>query len=261
MMRARAFVTHKANESFNDCHDRFCINPATGSVAVCDGMSQSLFPKYWAEIIAGRYTSQRDWKPTRENLKELSSLWRFKVYNRIAEMKSQGISTWRVENMLADGLSAGATLVGIRIDGSNWSCDVLGDSCMIILEGYRIKEIYSSMDTEQFDSYPDYYDSDPLKGGKGELRTLSGTLPVSDLYHRILLVTDAIGEFLSKLRGSKNEETFIRDLLNVESSGEFEILVEWWRQNGMHNDDTTLVILSFEKSDAEPFKIQEEWVW
>ena len=74
-MRARAFITQKEAESVADCQDRFSINPATGSVAVSDGMSQSLFPKYWAEILADRYTAERDWFPTRENVQALAPFW------------------------------------------------------------------------------------------------------------------------------------------------------------------------------------------
>ena len=82
-MRARAFITQKEAESVADCQDRFSINPATGSVAVSDGMSQSLFPKYWAEILADRYTAERDWFPTRENVQALAPFWMEKVRKRL----------------------------------------------------------------------------------------------------------------------------------------------------------------------------------
>ena len=59
-MRARGFVVPKACEQSSDCQDRFSINAETGSAAVCDGMSQSFFPKYWAEILAARYVADKD---------------------------------------------------------------------------------------------------------------------------------------------------------------------------------------------------------
>ena len=39
-MRARAFITQKANEQVSDCQDRFSINAVTGSAAVCDGIRE-----------------------------------------------------------------------------------------------------------------------------------------------------------------------------------------------------------------------------
>ena len=163
-MRVRAFIVQKQAESEADCQDRFSINPVTGSVAVSDGMSQSLFPKYWAEILAGKYTSERDWFPSRENVRELAPLWKERVDARLEEMRLEGANTWRAENMLLDGYSAGATLVGLRLNGNHFRCDVLGDSCLFILWKGQIYDMFSSMD--DFGNYPDYYDSDQKKPGK-----------------------------------------------------------------------------------------------
>ena len=91
-MRARGFIVPKACEQAADCQDRFSINAATGSVAVCDGMSQSFFPKYWAEILASRYTADRDWFPSPENTAALSSLWRERVEGRLARFREAGVA-------------------------------------------------------------------------------------------------------------------------------------------------------------------------
>ena len=255
-MRARAFVLQKEAESEADCQDRFSINPATGSVAVSDGMSQSLFPKYWAEILADRYTAEREWFPTRENVQALAPFWMEKVRKRLEECRALGKEPWRAENMLAAGASAGATLVGLRIGTEGkWNCDILGDSCLVELEGDHIKEIYSSMD--HFDNYPDYFDSNPEKPGKGEVRTITGTwAPKTTL----MLVTDALGAFLASIKGETEEPARIRELLSVDSADEFRIIVQYWRQEGMHNDDTTMVVVTDDYHDGT-LKRQEEWVW
>ena len=259
-MRVRAFITQKEAESVADCQDRFSINPATGSVAVSDGMSQSLFPKYWAEILVDRYTAEKDWFPTRENVKALAPFWMEKVRKRLAELRALGRDPWRSENMLATGASAGATLAGLRLGTEGkWTCDVLGDSCLVELEGDHIKEIYSSMD--HFDNYPDYFDSNPDKTGKGEVRTVSGEWHLPEEPKKtLLLVTDALGAFLASIKGKREETARIRELLSVESADEFKILVQYWRKDGMHNDDTTMVVVTDDRYD-EAFKRQEEWVW
>ena len=194
-MKARAFKVHKQAESEADCQDRFSINPLTGSAAVSDGMSQSLFSKYWAEILAGKYTSDRDWLPSRENIRALSPLWRERVDARLEEMRMEGASTWRAENMLHEGYSAGATLVGLRLEWNHFSCDVLGDSCLIILLNGHVFNIFSSMD--DFGNYPDYYDSAPEKPGKGEPRRFEGVVSPGMTF---LLVSDPLAAYLSANR-------------------------------------------------------------
>ena len=162
-MRARGFIVPKACEQVTDCQDRFSINPATGSVAVCDGMSQSFFPKYWAEILAEQYTREKGWFPSPERVAALCPSWKQRVESRLDRFRAANIDPWRSEMMLREGCSAGSTLVGVRVDGSRWQCDVLGDSCLAVVEGNRIEEICSSMDTARFDNYPDYFDR-----GKGK---------------------------------------------------------------------------------------------
>ena len=76
----------------------------------------------------------------------------------------------------------------------------------------------------------------------------------------LLLVTDALGAFLASIKGKAEERLRIRELLGVESTDEFKILVQYWRKDGMHNDDTTMVVVTDEHHD-EAFKRQEEWVW
>ena len=258
-MRARAFIVPKGAESDNDCQDRFSINAATGSVAVSDGMSQSLFPKYWAEILADRYTSERDWFPSHENVRALSQIWREMVEARLEAMRRNGINTWRTENMLADGMSAGATLVGVRTTDTGWECNVLGDSCLVVVKEDRIDVIHSSMDTGSFGNYPDYYDSDPAKPGKGEVATFDGHWAKG---LTLLLVSDPLAAYLASVRGSDKEAVCIRELLSVESADEFKILVDYWRKKGMHDDDTTMAVVTndYEWMDSL-FLRQAEWVW
>lgn len=239
-MNARAFMLPKGAESAADCQDRYSFHIENGAAAVSDGMSQSLFPKYWAEILAEKYTSKKDWFPSRENVQQLAPLWREKVDDRLAELRSQGIGTWRAENMLADGWSAGATLVGLRLSERRWRCDVLGDSCLVVVHKGRIQDICSSMDTSCFDNYPDYFDSDSAKPGKGEVNTIEGERKKG---MKFLLVSDPLAAYLSSVRNSAQERTRINELLCVESSEGFERLVESWRKEGMHDDDTTLMVV------------------
>ncbi|MDE6786547.1 MAG: hypothetical protein K2J46_05880, partial [Muribaculaceae bacterium] len=173
-MLIRAFITHKEAEYFTDCQDRFSINPDTKSIALSDGMSQSIFQKYWAEILVNKYTSDPNWYPDLNSVRNLSPLWKEKVKDYIDKQKAEGKNPWRLERNLSDGLSAGATFLGIRFDGDKWQCQILGDSCFVKIHDNQIEDIFSSQDASSFNNYPDYYDSNPQKDGKGDLFTERG---------------------------------------------------------------------------------------
>lgn len=245
-MLVSAFITHKKAERFKDCQDRFSVNPDTKSIAVSDGMSQSIFQKYWAQILSEKYTSAADWVPNRESVRELSPIWYDKVNSYLDDEEKAGRNPWRAKGSIARGLSAGATIVGVRFNNDEWVCDVLGDSCFILVRESHIEKLITSEDVEAFDSYPDFYDSNPKKIGKGTLKTETGKLLPGDM---ILLVSDPFSDFLLKNKGTGNESVLVDRLSGVNSHEEFETVVAEWRDLGMHNDDSTLVIIKQDKSE------------
>jgi len=54
-MEIRAFIYHKEAEKYSDCQDYFEISSQNNRIAVSDGMSQSIYPQWWAEILAKAY--------------------------------------------------------------------------------------------------------------------------------------------------------------------------------------------------------------
>lgn len=239
-MLISAFITHKKAETFKDCQDRFSVNPATKSIAVSDGLSQSIFQKIWANQLVHTYTDKFDWVPNMESVKELAPIWKNKVEEFIKSEEDKGNNPWRAKNSLAENRSAGATILGIRFQEQSWTFDVLGDSCLILINNNHIEEIITSEIKESFDNYPDYYDSNPEIGGKGELKTGRRYWNVGEA---ILLVSDPFADFLSKNKGTDKEILLVDKILGINSHEEFEGLVEEWRKLGMHNDDSTLVII------------------
>lgn len=203
-MKLKAFITHKRAETFSDCQDRFDVNIDTKSIAVSDGMGSTWQQKIWAQLLVDAFTDSTDWFPTRETIKPLCKSWRNKVIDYIDQLKERprtGIQQkeiklldaliYRNERGLALGYSAGATFVGIRFEKNLWKGSVLGDSCLIEWDG-SIAKFYTSQDVEEFDSYPDYFDSDELKQGKGTPKDISGTLEKGGY---LLLVSDPFSDF------------------------------------------------------------------
>ena len=248
-MKIRAFITHKKAEKFADCQDRFGVNADTKSLAVSDGMGASWQQKIWAQILVEEFTKSKDWLPTSESIKPLCSLWRKKVEESIEHLKETNAPQniiFRNERSLAEGRSAGATFVGIRFLSNEWTGSVLGDSCLIDWNG-KEAIFYTSQDGDEFDSYPDYFDSDENKTGKGTPLIINGTL-TKDTH--LLLVSDPFSDFLLEKKKQDSIAEYINQLLSISNHEDFENLVDDWRKAGMHNDDTTLVIVRENGKDA-----------
>ena len=264
-MNIRAFITHKLAENYSDCQDRFGVNEDTKSIAVSDGMGSTWQQKIWAQLLVDSFTGSSDWLPTKETIKPLCESWRNKVIDYIEQLKKRprtgGIQQreiklldaqiYRNERGLALGYSAGATFVGIRFEKNLWNGSVLGDSCLIEWNGSEAK-FHTSQDVEAFDSYPDYFDSDELKQGKGTPKAISGTLDKGDY---LFLVSDPFSDFLFEHYKQGDVAEYMQQLLRLSSHEAFEALVDEWRKAGMHNDDTTLVIV--EPDDSDDFSIEE----
>lgn len=246
-MIVRAYLTHKKSEHFSDCQDRFGVNADTKSIAVSDGMGSTWQQKIWAQILVDTFTQQQDWLPNKETIKPLCHEWKEQVVAFIQKLKEANAPEnmiFRNERSLAEGRSAGATFVGIRFQDNNWNGCVLGDSCLVEWDGAEAV-FHTSQDVDEFDSYPDYFDSHTDKEGRGNPRTIKGTIANGSL----LLVSDPFSDFLLEHKKQGDIAVYINQILELSSHEEFENLVDKWRNAGMHNDDTTLVIVQNDGKD------------
>ena len=249
-MKIRAYITHKPSERHADCQDRFAIGCDTKSVAVSDGMGSTWQQKIWAELLVERFTKENDcWEPYIDTIKPLCKEWRLRVKDYIQQLKNEkepiNIIN-RNERCLVEGRSAGATFVGIRFNNRQWSGVVLGDSCLIEWDG-NDATFYTSQKIETFDNYPDYFDSDENKSGKGEPRPIHGELTEKKL---LLLVSDPFSNFLLQKSKVGTIKEYISNILAVETHDNYETLVMDWRSEGMPNDDSTLIIIEYDKEEV-----------
>ena len=247
-MKIRAFITHKEAEHFRDCQDRFGININTKSVAVSDGMGSTWQQKIWAETLVDRFVTDSSWVVSHDSVKELSPIWKKGVQDFIQHLKDTHAKEnliYRNERNLHEGKSAGATFVGLRFDKSHWRCSVLGDSCLIEVSPRNVL-FYTSQEGDKFDSYPDYFDSDCQKEGHGIPKFFDGELTKEIT---LFLVSDPFSEFLLERKKDGSIGPYLKELYCVSNHDDFEKLVSSWRDAGMHNDDSTLVIIESDGSD------------
>lgn len=239
-MKIRAFITHKMCEQYADCQDRFCINEDNRYIALSDGMSQSIFPDYWAEILAEQYA--KEGHCDEEDRKRLCNLWMQRVIKYRNEQIELGKDPWKLDNFLASHKGAGATICGVRFENAtDWKGDVLGDSCIIkVNTKVWTIEILTS-EEKAFDSFPDFYDSFAEKPGRGTIKPFEGCISPDDI---ILLVSDPFSEYFYK--NKEQIEELVGQILRLTNHEDYCKLVDDWRVKGMHNDDSTLCIIEFD---------------
>lgn len=241
-MKIKGFITHKIAEKYEDCQDYFAINTEKGRLAISDGMSQSIFPQWWAEELVCAYVDNA-WVPSQNDLESLREKWNRRVHGFLEAQKQEGKPTWMLENCLIEKRGAGATLCGVCFENeTDWKGYVLGDSCLIeVASNNKIVKLERSKE-EAFNNNPDYFDS--IVGGKGNVKKIQGSLEEGV---KLLLVTDALAEFLYTQKEKGNEAEYVHQLLQLESHDEFCRLIENWRvSNHLHNDDTTLLIVEYD---------------
>lgn len=240
-MVIKAFIYHKRAEKYSDCQDCFGINAQNNRIAVSDGMSQSIFPQWWAKILVDDYLENGhiplDILPLQEKWQQML-LTEIRTRDQEAKINPKR-DPWRLKNLLAEKSGAGATICGLTLGDKEWSCECLGDSCVITINNDYTLKIYTSQEGK-FGNHPDYFDS--FRTGRGEPinkkidRDVKAILVVTDPFAELFQIHETDWQFIK----SRFDE--LQSLTNHES---FTKLVEKWRNEfGMHNDDSTLVLVT-----------------
>ena len=240
-MKIRGFITHKRAESYLDCADYFAIDLKDRKIAVSDGISQSFSPSEWSRILVQSYINNK-WEPG-QDLKPLQSQWLEEVRANLTKLQKQGAVTYMMENMIDERESAGATFCGLSFkkESYDWVCNVIGDSALVKLSRESI-DIFSSQNGT-FNNRPDYFDSYASQS-VGELKSFQGQLQKGEV---LFVVSDPLSELFQKSLENKTEKQIIEKILSVRNQNDFCGMVESLRTDfGMHNDDTTLVIVEYD---------------
>lgn len=243
-MKVKAFLCQHKNEGIKDCEDRFCINKDTKSIAVADGMSQSFLPAYWADLLCRNFCLQKEWKPTHESVQKLEPLWE-KLRDKYLENEEENNNpfAYLIRNQIAEKASAACTFVGVRIIKKHkLQYNILGDSSLVIFRNKKLKkEDIISTHTGSFDNFPEFFDSNHLRGGKGDPKEGTIEYKKDDV---ILLVSDPFSDYFYEKTGKGEDcSELLQEILDVKEHEGYEKMIEEWRKNGMHNDDSTLVVL------------------
>lgn len=249
-MKIRGFITHKLSESFSDCQDRFRVNRDTKSIALSDGMSQSFLQAKWADLLCKEFTDSEKWEPSDDNaLKGIREEWRKQRDEHLLMQEKAGNPyAYLIRNAIRNNNSAGATFLGIRFDTERFEYWVLGDSCLIHIKNRKIESIEYIISSQEgeFNAFPDFLDSHPDKKSKGAIKHGTISLLEGDI---LLLVSDPFSDFFyEKVKSGETCENYISQIISLESHDDFEKLVSDWRNAGMTNDDSSLIIVEYDNN-------------
>lgn len=246
-MIIRAFSCPKRCEQAEDNQDCYKVAEDSRALALSDGMSQSLFPREWAELLVKRFCEDDTWSLEEKDLVEERAQWLHEAERR--QRSAEPRVARRIGNALQQGQGAGATLVGLRFTGGDaWEAYALGDSSLVrVGSRYKLLELWNSQGG-RFDNTPDYFDALSASGA-GSPSQCRGTLAEGEY---LLLVSDPIGALLDRLEEDKHPEV-LRRLCTLEDENTFRDYVERLRtEYEMTDDDTTLLIVTLGESAVSP---------
>lgn len=234
----REFWSAKRGNEPGMWEDAYAIGPCGTVVAVCDGASDGIFARGWAQRMAQQFVNARPDLSRRTNLVQWITSAREEWRNAINYPKLR-----LTQQIKVDDVGAAATLIGLEFDSPDaeglrrWKSTSVGDACLFQIRSADEWLSFPIVAADQFTSAPSL-----LRTKKGlappPVSFATGTCRPGDLF---LLATDAVSARLisNAADGPIDWERYSR-LEPEEWQAEFDLL----RDSGkLVNDDCTLLVL------------------
>lgn len=240
-MQINSFITHKRGASVNSIQDSIAIDVEKGRFALSDGVSDSVLPEIWADILTHAYISVDDIQQfPPEGLQQV-----------FLSQKDTYVSTLDREQRYIQKLiekhfqTGAATFVGIELHKDVLSWQVIGDSCLFVMPDDEPLQCICSnpshIDEEgqlivEFDNFPHQIHSDGSMHGKW----IKGNRPFKT--GCILMMSDAMSAWFVRQLNQGNSPL---DQLNaITDNDDFESFVEeQCRQGSLESDDESVIII------------------
>lgn len=228
-------------------------NLSAARFSISDGVSQSYMSGIWADLLVSNYVNSslssgtEYYDSLKGQIKKLGEQWEEKT--KIIEESANEISKKRLESSRKDHPYAAATFAGITINSDKIFYDVLGDSCIFIINRDSDIKVLSTISKDgMFDPYPDYITSKATLRGKWH----SGVETIREGF--VFMMTDALSEWFINLL--KEDHLFAQKLWHIHSHAEFEYLllkernriIEKEKRFALKDDDCALIMLKIPKN-------------
>ena len=255
-MRVKSFITHKRGQTFSSIQDSIAINEEKCRFALSDGVSDSVLPEIWANILTNSFINVDNVElfPTVDMQNEF--LLRKEAY--ISNLDREALYLFKlIEKRFRTG---SATFIGIELNNNILSWQIIGDSCLFLVhEGQPVQCICSNpvvIDKNghisvKFDNYPNQIHSDGTLCGewiKGSCSFTNGCL---------LMMSDAMSAWFIDQYNKGNDPQ--KQIDSLEDNNEFEIFVNNLCQCGLlESDDESVIILNIDDSSNYPQTINDD---
>jgi len=248
--------------SFPYCENQFtCIEalPDTGTYrcAVCDGATDSVFSKQWAEILATGYG-------TNEWAEELSAASLERAQTEWKDFVSKQELPWYAEEKVQ--LGAFSAFVGLTLfnESQQWRAVAVGDSCLFHTRNGQVVDAFPITKSSDFNNFPLLLASLPEKNeGVFEKKCVrpDGHWQSGDVF---MLMSDALACWFLRSVEDGYGEKLVEWLTNLELHDEFAEVVRIQRGQtsadgsaNMRDDDVTLARIRVSSSTA-PLPVSAE---
>lgn len=225
--------------------DRWAFSEQNGTLALCDGASESFDSSVWAQILADKYVLDPAVTPA----------WLSDALAEYVARHDFAAMSWSRQASYERG--SFSTLLGAQHIPGNRTVEILavGDSLAVLADGNRFVSSWPYSVPESFKDRPTLFatlsehntfvsDADfwTMRGTHFDLGALESP--------RLVCVTDALGEWL--LRQTQSGGDGLVRLLALATEEELVNLVVEERATGrMRVDDSTLMVTAFDKG-GEP---------
>lgn len=225
--------------------DCFIVNEEKQRIVVCDGASESFDSKTWAQLLAQKFSDDPAINP--DWVEEAVS-----TYNA-----SYDANTLSWSKQAAFERGSFTTLLGVEINKVRECIEIfaIGDSVAILVEGDSVAASWPYSKPEQFDERPSLLSTAPHLNGfvseEGFYTQRQVSWDIKRCVNPILLcMTDALGQWVLRMIQEQNEAW--KQLLIMDTVEQLSSLVLSQRAaKKMRTDDSTLVIIRFDKDSAE----------
>ena len=245
-------VSSSDKETISKCQDSFSVNTQTATFAVADGVSQSLYPDIWAEILTKNYTdSPHDFFVSDENNNKILTGILSDKYNEAFQKRYDSLLPQEQKNVNVKRIKTpypAATFVGVKIN-DNITVEYIGDSVLFRIDKTGIHSVCSMQQDDNakisFNNRPQYLTLDP-KYQNGIVKTKD--IPLTEC--TLLVMTDALAEWFDNLDNFAG--TAIAKLNELSSHDQFSGFVSDLRKKRqLKDDDTTLLVIKITEDGSK----------
>lgn len=240
-MRIKSFITHKRGASVNSIQDSIAMDVEKGRFALSDGVSDSVLPEIWADILTHAFISVDDIEQFPQE--GLQQVFLSQKDNYISTLdREQGYIQKLIEKHFQTG---SATFIGIELREDILSWHVIGDSCLFVMPDDEPLQCVCSNPSHidedgnliiDFDIFPCQIHSDGSMHGEW----IKGNRPFKT--GCILLMSDAMSAWFVRQLNQGNSPLDQLDAITDNDNFEF-FVEEQCRQGLLESDDESVIII------------------